>query len=47
MKTPTILAFVMAGGEGIRLRPFTTELPKPALPFGGEYRIIDFVLSNL
>lgn len=44
---PTILAFVMAGGEGNRLRPLTAELPKPALPFGGGYRIVDFVLSNL
>lgn len=42
-----ILAFVMAGGEGNRLRPFTAELPKPALRFGGSHRIVDFVLSNL
>jgi glucose-1-phosphate adenylyltransferase len=47
MTQPRILAFVMAGGEGTRLRPFTTDLPKPALPFGGGHRIIDFVLSNL
>jgi glucose-1-phosphate adenylyltransferase len=37
----------MAGGEGVRLRPFTQEQPKPALSFAGGYRIIDFVLSNL
>lgn len=47
MQEPRIVAFVMAGGEGLRLRPFTQELPKPALPFAGGYRIIDFVLSNL
>jgi glucose-1-phosphate adenylyltransferase len=37
----------MAGGAGERLRPLTAELPKPALPFAGGYRIIDFALSNL
>jgi glucose-1-phosphate adenylyltransferase len=42
-----IVAFVMAGGEGTRLRPLTTERCKPAVPFGGRYRIVDFVLSNL
>jgi glucose-1-phosphate adenylyltransferase len=42
-----VVAFVMAGGEGKRLRPLTTERCKPAVPFGGRYRIIDFVLSNL
>jgi glucose-1-phosphate adenylyltransferase len=42
-----VFAFVLAGGEGRRLRPFTTERPKPALSFGGGYRLIDFVLSNL
>lgn len=47
MKAPKVLAFVMAGGEGSRLRPFTETLPKPALPFAGGPRIIDFVLSNL
>ncbi|WP_051244089.1 sugar phosphate nucleotidyltransferase [Azohydromonas australica] len=41
------MAFVLAGGEGTRLRPFTRELPKPALPMAGGWRIIDFVLSNL
>jgi len=42
-----LVAFVMAGGEGKRLRPLTNERCKPAVPFGGRYRIIDFVLSNL
>ncbi len=37
----------MAGGEGTRLRPFTLEQPKPALPFAGGLRLIDFALSNL
>lgn len=37
----------MAGGEGSRLQPLTTERCKPAVPFGSRYRIIDFVLSNL
>ncbi len=42
-----ILAFVMAGGKGTRLEPLTLDRSKPAVPFGGKYRIIDFVLSNL
>jgi len=41
------MAFVMAGGEGARLRPLTTDRCKPAVPFGSRYRIVDFVLSNL
>lgn len=41
------LAMVLAGGEGKRLRPLTAERAKPAVPFGGRYRIVDFVLSNL
>ncbi|MGC4001189.1 MAG: glucose-1-phosphate adenylyltransferase [Anaeromyxobacter sp.] len=41
------LAMILAGGEGRRLDPLTRERAKPAVPFGGRYRIIDFVLSNL
>ncbi len=42
-----VLAMILAGGEGRRLDPLTRERAKPAVPFGGRYRIIDFVLSNL
>jgi glucose-1-phosphate adenylyltransferase len=42
-----VMAFVMAGGEGSRLRPLTYDRCKPAVPFGSRYRIVDFVLSNL
>lgn len=41
-----ILGMIMAGGKGERLFPLTKERSKPAVPFGGKYRIIDFVLSN-
>lgn len=41
-----ILAFVMAGGRGERLMPLTQDRTKPAVPFGGIYRLIDFTLSN-
>lgn len=41
-----VLAMILAGGEGTRLWPLTEERAKPAVPFGGRYRIIDFVLSN-
>jgi glucose-1-phosphate adenylyltransferase len=44
---PNVLAMVMAGGEGSRLHPLTQERAKPAVYFGGKYRIIDFVLNNL
>ncbi|MCA9664021.1 MAG: glucose-1-phosphate adenylyltransferase [Myxococcales bacterium] len=44
---PKVLGVVLAGGEGTRLRPLTLERAKPAVPFGGTFRIVDFVLSNL
>ena len=43
---PRVLGIVLAGGKGTRLFPLTQERAKPAVPFGGKYRIIDFVLSN-
>ena len=43
----TILAFLLAGGEGTRLRPLTADRAKPAVRFAGDYRIIDFALSSL
>ena len=41
-----VLGIVLAGGKGTRLYPLTRERAKPAVPFGGKYRIVDFVLSN-
>jgi glucose-1-phosphate adenylyltransferase len=41
-----VLTIVMAGGAGERLKPLTQERAKPAIPFGGKYRLIDFTLSN-
>ncbi|MGD0883601.1 MAG: glucose-1-phosphate adenylyltransferase [Thermodesulfovibrionales bacterium] len=47
MAQPKVLAFVLAGGKGERLFPLTAFRSKPSVPFGGRYRIVDFVLSNL
>ncbi|MEE6282988.1 glucose-1-phosphate adenylyltransferase [Georgenia sunbinii] len=47
MAAPRVLAIVLAGGEGKRLMPLTHERAKPAVPFGGIYRLIDFALSNI
>lgn len=47
MRDENVLAMVLAGGEGTRLSPLTAARSKPAVPFGGRYRIVDFVLSNL
>jgi glucose-1-phosphate adenylyltransferase len=44
---PRVLAIVLAGGEGSRLAPLTLDRAKPAVPFGGNYRLIDFALSNV
>ncbi|HWR97523.1 MAG TPA: glucose-1-phosphate adenylyltransferase [Candidatus Methanoperedens sp.] len=41
-----VLGLIMAGGKGERLYPLTRDRAKPAVPFGGKYRIVDFVLSN-
>ncbi len=47
MADPTVLGMVLAGGAGTRLAPLTDDRAKPAVPFGGVYRLIDFALSNL
>jgi glucose-1-phosphate adenylyltransferase len=47
MKPTKIFGIVLAGGEGKRLMPLTEDRAKPAVPFGGHYRLIDFALSNL
>ena len=50
MATPSndrILSIILAGGEGKRLMPLTLDRAKPAVPFGGKYRLIDFAISNL
>jgi glucose-1-phosphate adenylyltransferase len=46
MAEPKVLVIVLAGGEGKRMLPLTQDRAKPAVPFGGSYRIIDFALSN-
>ena len=47
MASPDVFGIVLAGGEGKRLAPLTADRAKPAVPFGGNYRLIDFALSNL
>ena len=47
MPQPRVLGIVLAGGAGTRLSPLTADRAKPAVPFGGLYRLIDFALSNL
>ena len=47
MAQPKVFVMVLAGGEGKRLLPLTADRAKPAVPFGGVYRLIDFALSNL
>ena len=47
MAEPHILGIVLAGGAGKRLAPLTADRAKPAVPFGGLYRLVDFALSNL
>ncbi len=47
MPSKKIFGIVLAGGEGKRLMPLTADRAKPAVPFGGNYRLVDFALSNL
>lgn len=47
MSDPKVFGIVLAGGEGKRLMPLTADRAKPAVPFAGEYRLIDFAISNL
>src|SRR5947209_19110198 len=46
MKQARVLGMIIAGGKGERLHPLTRERSKPAVPFGGRHRIVDFVLSS-
>src|SRR5574344_1506027 len=46
MTNENVLTMILAGGEGKRLYPLTRDRAKPAVPFGGRYRIVDFVLNN-
>src|SRR5262252_1175922 len=47
MASKSVLGIVLAGGAGTRLSPLTADRAKPAVPFGGVYRLVDFALSNL
>src|SRR5688572_12725427 len=44
---PKVFGIILAGGEGKRLMPLTEDRAKPAVPFGGDYRLVDFAISNL
>lgn len=46
MQKKEVIALILAGGQGARLKSLTTNVAKPAVPYGGKYRIIDFTLSN-
>ena len=46
MAKKKMIAMILAGGQGSRLKTMTKSMAKPAVPFGAKYRIIDFVLSN-